>query len=133
MSNQTSSAETCSSNSFSVLSQDDEWEEASGDEDEDDDEAGPPAGTITAGNGRSSVFQPIEDFANLLSKDFAGGNYVEDPDAKSDPINNVNVSEYAIKYLKELARRDHLGFAACCQGLNRTQQEAIQAALQTGN
>ncbi|GAQ87921.1 Putative importin 9 [Klebsormidium nitens] len=111
---------------------DDEWEEASGDEDEDD-EAGPSGIVISAGTGRSSVFQPIEDFANLFSEDFAEGTYVEDPDAKSDPINSVNVSEYAVKYLKELARRDQVGFAACCQGLNRTQQEAIHAALQTGS
>jgi hypothetical protein len=109
--------------------QDDEWEEAS--DDEDDDVSEPSSATPAAftGNGRSSVFKPIEDFANLLSEDFAEGSYTEDPDAKSDPINSINVSEYAVKYLKELARRDEAGFVACCQGLNRTQQEAVQAAL----
>lgn len=117
------------------LLQDDEWEEASADEDDDDENDGstPSSSTAFAGNGHSSVFRPIEDFATLLSEDFAEGSYIEDPDAKNDPINNVNVSEYAIKYLKELARRDHAAFLACCQGLNRTQQEAIQAALGVGN
>ena len=114
-----------------ALPQDEDWEEASGDEDEED-EPGPSDGT-SLGNGRSSVFRPIEDFANLLSEEFAEGTYAEDPDAKSDSINSINVSEYSSKYLKELARRDNAGFAACCQGLTRTQQEAIQAALQTGS
>lgn len=117
--------------------QEDEWEEASDDEDDEEDDMSAPSPVDPAlliGIGRSSLlkssaFKPIEEFANILSEDFAEGSYTEDPDAKSDPINSINVSEYAVKYLKELARRDEAGFVACCQGLNRTQQEAVQAAL----
>ncbi|CAM6086065.1 unnamed protein product [Calypogeia fissa] len=111
--------------------EDDDWEELDDDEGEgEDDKQGYPQSRLVNEGKDSSVFKALDDVQHLLYDEIEDGDYMEDPAAATDPLNQINLSVYLRNFMKDFSQRDPAYFKHLYQDLPAPEQRAVQVLLE---
>ncbi|GBG61529.1 hypothetical protein CBR_g22326 [Chara braunii] len=112
-----------------IEEEEEEWEEAEDEDELEDNEDAEDIETDGAADAGAetgkSVFQPAEGIEGLSEDDLEDGDYREDPDAASDPINKIDLGVYLKEVVDQFASKDKHAFAELCKELTEEQKAVV--------